>query len=54
MKAEMKEPLTIREKIVIRLVIFLIQMIKPFDYEHEFTAFFKDILSLMWLEKNGK
>lgn len=36
----MKEELTIREKITIRLVIFLIQLLKPYQFESQF----KDVL----------
>lgn len=41
----MKEdkPIDIRERIVITLVIFLIQMIKPWEYSHQFTKFWDEL-----------
>ncbi len=32
-----------REKIVIILVVFLIKMIKPWEYDHQFTKFWDEI-----------
>lgn len=32
-----------RERIVIILVIFLIRMLKPWTYDHQFTEFFSEI-----------
>lgn len=30
------KPLTTREKIILRLVLFTIQMLKPYDFEYQF------------------
>lgn len=46
----MKEEITIKEKIVIRLVIFLIQLLKPFQYEHQFKNFFNEMKDLIDLK----
>lgn len=35
--------ISIREKIVVTLVVFLIQMIKPWEYSHQFTKFWEDL-----------
>lgn len=40
---EKENKITIREKIVIILVIFMIKMIKPFEYDHQFTHFWEEI-----------
>ena len=32
-----------REKIVIILVLFLVKMIKPWEYDHQFTKFWDEI-----------
>jgi len=39
--------ISIREKIVIRLVLFLIQMIKPYEFEHQFKEYFKEMKQLI-------
>lgn len=43
---EKENKLNIREKIVLVLVIFLIQMIKPWEYSHQFTKFWEEIKEL--------
>ena len=48
---QLKEELTIREKIVIRLVIFLIQLLHPYEYEHQFKEYYKEIKELIGLNK---
>ena len=40
-------PLTIREKMVIHLLIALIKIIKPFNYSHEFDNLTKEFKELM-------
>lgn len=35
--------LSAREKIVITLVIFVIRMLKPWTYDHQFTKFWDEI-----------
>jgi len=48
MAKEQKDiPLTIREKIVIRLVLFVIQMIEPYEYDHQFTNYYKEMKELL-------
>ena len=39
----MNEKITIKEKLVIILVIFLIKMIKPWQYDHQFDKFWSEI-----------
>ncbi len=48
----MKEELTIREKIVIRFVLFVIQMIKPYEYEHQFEKYYAEMKELIGLKNN--
>jgi hypothetical protein len=38
-----KTPLTIRERIVFVLVLFLIRMIKPWQYDHQFDNFWAEL-----------
>lgn len=38
--------LNIRERLVLVLVIFLIQMIKPWEYNHQFNKFWEEIKEL--------
>lgn len=38
-----EERLTIREKIALKLTIFLIQMVHPWEYSHQFQKFWDDI-----------
>ena len=47
MTKKSKEPLSIREKIVIKLVMFLIQVIEPYEYEHQFSNHFKEMDTLI-------
>lgn len=42
-------PITTREKITIRLVLFLIQMIHPYEYEHQFKEYFSEMKELISL-----
>ena len=37
------EKISIREKIVIILIIFIIKMIKPWEYDHQFTHFWEEL-----------
>lgn len=41
--------ISIREKITIRLVLFLIQMIHPYEYEHQFKEYFSEMKELISL-----
>lgn len=50
----MEKEITIREKITIRLVIFLIQLLKPFEYEHQFKEFFNEIKELVGVKLTGQ
>ena len=36
-----------KEKIVILFTIFLIRMLKPWEYDHQFTEFFKEVKEAM-------
>ena len=47
MKKDEKPYFTIRERMVITLTIFIIQMIKPWEYDHQFTKFWDEIKSLL-------
>lgn len=38
--------LNVREKIVIALTIFLIQMIHPWEYSHQYDKFWQEIKDL--------
>lgn len=38
-----KTPVSTREKLVIILVVFLIKMLKPWEYDHQFTKFWEEI-----------
>lgn len=41
------EQLTLREKFVIVLVVFLIQMVKPWEYDHQFKKFWEEIKDII-------
>ncbi len=43
MTNEMPKPLTVREKMVIALVLLLIKMLKPWEYDHMYTETFIDL-----------
>lgn len=47
LKEEEKKSLTIREKIVLTLFVFIVQMLKPYSYDHEFEAYWQEIKDLM-------
>jgi len=53
MASQKQEDLTIREKIAIRLVLFLIQLIQPYEYEHQFKEYFREMKELIGI-KVGK
>jgi hypothetical protein len=53
MKFEDYKPLTIREKIVMKLVILIIQMLKPYEYEYQFKEAFRALDGLI-MEKEAK
>lgn len=40
---EMPSKLSIRERIILILVLFIIQMLKPWRYEHQFIKFWDEI-----------
>lgn len=46
-KKEPESELTTREKLVVILTIFLIQLISPWEYNHKYKEFFKEIKSKM-------
>ena len=41
-----KDPLNVREKIVLTIVIFLIQMIHPWEYSHQYKDFWEQLKKL--------
>jgi len=45
-----KEPLTTREKMTIYLLVFLIKVIKPFDWVNEVDESMEEIIKLMKAE----
>ncbi len=45
-KEKMNENLTIKERLVVRLVMFLIKMIEPYEYEHQFKELYEDISTI--------
>ncbi len=48
---ETTNPLTIREKMTIYLVIALIKVIKPFEYKHELDEALKEVKECIKREK---
>jgi hypothetical protein len=44
---EKNSNLTIREKLVLHLVIFLIQMIHPWEYSHQYDKFWNELKELI-------
>lgn len=44
--AEKNSSLSIREKLVLTLVIFLIQMIHPWEYSHQYKDFWEQLKKL--------
>lgn len=47
MKNGKDEGLTIRERIVLTLTIFIIQMIHPWEYSHQYKQFWEQLKALM-------
>ncbi len=43
----LSEKLSIRERIVVVLVVFLIQVIKPWEYDHQFTKFWDELKAII-------
>lgn len=43
-------PLTIREKLACLLVLTLVKMIQPWEYEHQFTELLTEIKSLLKID----
>jgi len=39
--------ITIREKLVIVLCVFMIQMVKPWEYSHQFNKFWEEIKEII-------
>lgn len=39
----MKSEFSYREKLVVILIVLLIKIIKPWEYDHQFTEFWKQI-----------
>lgn len=44
--------INVRERIVLTLVIFLVKMLKPWEYDHQFVGFWDEIKSA--LEMDGR
>lgn len=44
---ETNNKLTIKQKISIHLILLIIQILKPFDYEHQYTAAIKEIKEML-------
>lgn len=42
-----EQPLTIRERLAFTLTIFLIQMIHPFEYSHQYKKFWEELKEIM-------
>lgn len=53
-KENLKSEITIREKIVIRLVLFVIQLLNPYEYEHQFKGYFNEMKELIGLKNQEK
>ncbi len=51
---EIPQNITKREKFVIVLVIFLIQMVKPWEYDHQFTKFWEELKTIIKDENDTK
>jgi len=49
-----KDELTIREKIVIRLVMFTIQLLHPYKYDHQFKEYYNEMKELIGLKDINK
>lgn len=46
MKPTKESSLTIREKIVLTLTIFLIQMLHPWEFSHQYDKFWQELKDL--------
>lgn len=49
-----KSELSVRERLTFLLVLFLINLLKPWKYNYEQTEFFNNIYELIGLDKKGK
>lgn len=47
MKVEKEDGLTIRERIVLTLTVFIIQMVHPWEYSHQYKQFWEQLQKLM-------
>jgi len=45
------KPIGVREAIVIKLIMFLIKVLHPYDWEHEFTDLYKEIAEGIKIKK---
>jgi len=41
------KPLTIREKVAILLVFYMLKIVAPYEYEYQFTSFYDEIKELI-------
>lgn len=46
MNKEKDSPLTIRERIALTLTVFVIQMVHPWEYSHQFSKFWEELKEL--------
>ncbi len=45
-KKDKNDPLTIRERLALTLTIFLIQMLHPWEYSHQYAKFWEELREL--------
>lgn len=45
-KKDKKDPLTIRERIALTVAIFIIQMVHPWEYSHQYKQFWEELKNL--------
>lgn len=43
MQKKTQEPINIREKLVIILTLFLVKMIAPWEFDHQFKDFWEEV-----------
>lgn len=42
-KQSPETPLSVREKLFIKFTMMLLKMLRPYEYEHQYTEIYKDI-----------
>ncbi len=53
-KNRMSAELTTKERLVVKLIMFVIKMLEPYEYEHQFKAFYEDISKEVNSKSQGK